>query len=187
MAALTNAEAFFVAVRKITGPLNGQQVNIINKLLFEASSWGKGWLAYGLATGWHEARLMPIEEWGRGKGKPYGKPGRNGGQAPYGRGLVQLTHDSNYERADAELKLKGKLIKNYALALDPDIAVKVLVRGMSAGWFTGKSLSNYIGKDEGTREEFTDARRIINGTDKDALIAGHALRFQDALIAGGWK
>lgn len=186
MAALTNAEAFFVAVRKITGPLNGQQVNIINKLLFAASDWGIGWLAYGLATGWHEARLMPIEEWGRGQGRPYGKIDATG-KAPYGRGLVQLTWAQNYQRADAELKLKGKLAKDYSLALDADIAVNILARGMAKGWFTGKSLATYIGKGLGTFEEFKDARRIINGVDEDALIAGHALRFQDALIAGGWK
>ncbi|WP_022684568.1 hypothetical protein [Sphingobium bisphenolivorans] len=183
---LANAEAFFVGARKITGPINAMQVNIINRLLFAASDWGAGWMAYGLATAWHEARLMPIEESGRGNGRPYGKIDATG-KAPYGRGLVQLTWAKNYQRADEELKLKGKLAKDYALALDPEIAVKILVRGMSAGWFTGKSLATYIGKGLGTFEEFKDARRIINGTDKDALIAGHALRFQDALIAGGWK
>jgi len=184
---LANPGAFFVGVRKVTGMLDQAQVDIVNRLIVAAAEWGAGWLAYGLATAWHEARMKPIEEWGRGKGLPYGKPGRNGGQVPYGRGLVQLTHDTNYERADAELGLGGTLIANYTRALEPDIAVKVLVHGMAAGWFTGKALGNYIGTGLGVLPEFMAARRIINGNDRAALVAGYAVRFQDALIAGGWR
>lgn len=183
---LSSPEAFFASVRKITGSLDQQQVDIINRLLAAASHWGVGWLAYGLATAWHEARLKPIEEWGKGKGREYGKVNSTG-KAPYGRGLVQLTWHANYERADAELGLSGALIKNYDLALDPEIAVQILVRGMEKGWFTGKSLATYIGTGRGALKEFTDARRIINGTDKAALIAGYAEKFQDALAAGGWS
>ncbi|MGE4340850.1 MAG: hypothetical protein AB7E55_33590 [Pigmentiphaga sp.] len=183
--ALANPEAFFAGVRKVTGALDQQQVDIINRLLAAASHWSIGWLAYGLATAWHEARLKPIEEWGKGKGREYGKVNSTG-KAPYGRGLVQLTWHRNYERADEELGLNGALVKDYDLALDPDIAVRVLVRGMEEGWFTGKALGTYIGTGRGTVKEFTDARRIINGTDKAALIAGHAEKFQDALAAGGW-
>ncbi|AMK19321.1 hypothetical protein [Sphingobium sp. MI1205] len=186
MVALSNAGAFFVGVRKITGPLDSQQVDIVNRLLAAAEGWGVAWLAYGLATAWHEARLKPIEEWGKGKGRPYGKVDETG-KAPYGRGLVQLTWAANYQRADDELKLKGKLAKDYALALDPDIAVKILVRGMAKGWFTGKSLATYLGAGLGTDEEFRDCRRIINGSDRAELVAGYALKFQNALVAGGWK
>jgi hypothetical protein len=32
----------------------------------------------------------------------------------------------------------------------------------------------------------TSARRIINGTDKNTKIADEALKFQEALQAGGW-
>lgn len=182
---LKDTQAFYAGVRKVTGPLDQTQVDIIERLLKDASHWGIGWLAYGLATAWHEARLKPIEEWGKGKGHDYGKVNATG-KAPYGRGLVQLTWHQNYQRADDELGLKGTLAANYDRALEPEIAVQILVRGMEKGWFTGKSLGTYIGTGRGAEKEFTDARRIINGTDKAALIAGYAVKFQDALAAGGW-
>jgi putative chitinase len=53
---------------------------------------------------------------------------------------------------------------------------------MVEGWFTGKKLSDYFG---GGRYEPVGARRIINGTDKDDLIAGQCGLFVDALRAAG--
>ncbi len=183
---LANAEAFWTGLRKVTGPLDAVQVDIVNRLFAATTDWRTGWLAYALATAWHESRIKPIEEWGKGKGKSYGKINSTG-KAPYGRGLVQLTWHSNYERADHELGLGGKLASNYDLALDPEIAVKIMVRGMAAGWFTGKSLGTYMGNELGTHGEFVQCRRIINGTDKADMIAGYADRIQNALIAGGRK
>lgn len=182
--ALKDDAAFFTAVRKITGALDQVQVDTINRLLSGAAHWPIGWLAYGLATAWHEARLKPIAEWGQGKGRPYGQPGKYG-QAQYGRGLVQLTWDRNYEWADKALGLGGSLLKNFDRALEPDIAARILILGMETGAFTGKKLADYI-SDRGTPEGFKAARRIINGTDKADLIAGYAERFRDALEAGGW-
>lgn len=149
-------------------------------------------LAYILATVFHETahRMQPIREYGRGKGRPYGSIGRNG-QAPYGRGYVQLTWDENYERADKELGLGGKLVRNYDLALQPSIAVQILFKGMAEGWFTGKSLSDFIDTidepDAYDREEYEGARRIINGVDKKALIASYALIFEKALRNAGYR
>lgn len=183
--ALANPEAFFVAVRKLTGSLDHHQVDIINRLLSAAAHHPIGWLAYEFATAWHESRLKPIEEWGKGKGREYGKINATG-KAPYGRGLVQLTWHANYVKADDELKLGGKLANDYDLALEPDIAVKIMVRGMEEGWFTGKKLATYLPNPRGTHAEFKAARRIINGTDKDEMVAGYAVSFQDALIGGGW-
>lgn len=182
---LKNPEAFFTAIRKITGPLDQVQVDIINRLLTAASAHGLGWIAYEFATAWHEARLKPIEEWGKGKGKAYGAVNSTG-KAPYGRGLVQLTWDANYTKADQKLGLGGALAKNYDLALRPDIAVSIMVRGMEEGWFTGKKLGSYIPKDHAaTLSQFISSRRIINGTDRDDEIAAIAVKIQDALIAGG--
>lgn len=177
--------AFFSGVRKVTGPLNQVQVDTINNLLTRAARWPLSWLAYGLATAWHEARFEPVEEIGKGRGKAYGKPGRHG-QSQHGRGLVQLTWDDNYERADEELELGGRLLADFNLALDPDIAAAILVRGMEEGWFTGKKLADYLPGERGTFKQFEQARRIINGTDKMSLIADHAIGFQDAGSAGGW-
>jgi hypothetical protein len=183
--ALHHPEAFFAKVRRITGSLDQVQVDTINGLLKAASHWPIGFLAYGLATAWHEARLRPIEEIGKGRGKPYGTPGKYG-QAPYGRGLVQLTWDRNYEWADRELGLNGSLLKNFGRALEPEIATQILVKGMEQGAFTGKRLADYM-VDRGTHEAFKRARKIINGTDRDEMIATYADRFQEALDAGGWK
>ena len=181
---LADPAKFFAVVRKITGSLDQVQVDTITRILAGAAHWPVGWLAYGLATAWHEARLKPIPEWGKGAGRPYAKAGKYG-QAQYGRGLVQLTWDANYEWADKALGLDGSLLANFDRALEPDIAARILILGMETGAFTGKKLADYIGE-RGTPANFKSARRIINGTDKADLIADHAVKFQAALDAGGW-
>ena len=182
--ALANPAAFFASLRSITGGFDQKQVNIVNAVLASAAAWPVGWLAYALATAWHEARFTPQREWGLGKGKPYAAPGKYG-QPQYGRGLVQLTWDRNYEWADKALGLKGTLLKNFDLALDPDLSVRILIKGMEDGAFTGRSLSRYV-SDTGTREQFVQARRIINGTDRADDIADIAVNIQAALIRGRW-
>ncbi|SFK44811.1 hypothetical protein SAMN03159338_4284 [Sphingomonas sp. NFR04] len=194
--ALADPAAFFAGVRTVTGQLEQPQVDTINALLATAADWSVAWLAYALGTSWHEARLVPVEEIGRGKGKRYGVAGARmkpvpgassyGGQIPYGRGLVQLTWCDNYELADRELELGGALLKNFDLALSTDVAVRILVRGMEEGWFTGKALRDYLPGPLGAADQFAAARRIINGTDRADMIAAYALKFQAALTAGGW-
>ena len=179
-----DALAFYGGVRQITGPLDQVQVDSINRILAKAAHHPIGWVAYELATAWHEARFKPQAEWGLGKGRPYAQSGKYG-QPQYGRGFVQLTWDRNYEWADRALGLDGALLKNFDLALQPDIAASILVRGMEDGAFTGKSLSDYV-SERGTPAEWVQARRIVNGTDKAQLIAVYAERFRDALDAGQW-
>lgn len=183
---LQDPKAFYAAVRAITGRLDQAQVDTIERLLKGAAHWPVPWLAYGLATAWHEARLKPIAEWGKGRGRPYAKRGKYG-QSQYGRGLVQLTWDANYEKADKALGLGGALLRDFDLALDPDIAARILVWGMEMGAFTGRRLSDCIRGDVGRHNDFIAARAIINGKDKAALIADYAERFQAALWAGKWK
>lgn len=185
---LTNSDAFFADVRKITGGLDQEQVDVINSIVSQAAQakWPTGYLAYGLATAWHEARFKPQNEWGKGKGRPYAAKGKYG-QPQYGRGLVQLTWDRNYEWADKALALNGALLKNFDLANRADIASGILIKGMQDGAFTGKKLRDYITGGLGSIDGFTQARRIINGTDKAGLIANLALQFQNALAKGGYK
>ena len=175
--------AFFSGVRDAFGVMDQDQVDGFNVLLTAMAEWPVTWAAYGLATAWHETAhtMQPIAEYGRGKGRKYGAPGRNRGQVAYGRGYVQLTWDDNYERADGELGLNGALIADYNLAMKPDIAARILVRGMAEGWFTGKANRDYLPGD------YVGARRIINGSDRAEMIAGHARAFQAALINGGWS
>lgn len=148
-------------------------------------------LAYILATTFHETahRMQPIAEYGKGKGRKYGVKGKYG-QVPYGRGYVQLTWDFNYEKADKELKLGGTLLKDFDLALRPEIAVQILFKGMEQGWFTGKKLRDFIDtideNDVEDQREFEEGRRVINGVDKKKLIANYALIFEKALKAAGY-
>lgn len=178
-------EPFFATVRSKLGRLNQKQVDGFNAILEATKAHVTSHRAYTLATAWHETAMtmQPISEYDKGRGRAYGVPGRNGGQIAYGRGYVQLTWDDNYERMDRELRLNGKLVKNYELANDPKIAADIMVVGMANGVFTGKSLNDFLTSDRGNIETFTKARRIINGTDKDRQIAQYALIFQEALNA----
>jgi hypothetical protein len=193
---LQDPHTFFVNVRMITGALDQVQIDTINSLLGGAAHWPISWLAYGLATAWHEARFKPIPEWGKGKGKPYAKPGKYK-QPQYGRGLVQLTWDYNYEWADKALSdagviKKNELLTNFDLALKPIVAAFFLVKGMEQGAFCGDkqgrhSLARHLPTEMATLENFIPARRIINGTDRAADIADLAVRFLRAIALGGWK
>ena len=192
--ALAKPMGFFDYLRgtNILGPtLTQPEVEGCNALLAAMGSafWGPGWTAYGLATTYHETAgtMQPLKEYGRGKGKAYGKPGKYG-QPQYGRGYVQLTWDRNYEKADSALGLAGRLVANFDLALDPAIAAAILVRGMQEGWFTGKKLSDFMAIEQaGSKEDFRRSRVIINGRDRDTLIAGYAVSFQQALKEGEWS
>jgi putative chitinase len=62
------------------------------------------------------------------------------------------------------LELGGKLSADPDLALQPDIAARVMVHGMEGGWFTGKRLSDYLPlSGKAGFDAYTAARRIING------------------------
>lgn len=190
---LRNPKGFFDHMRasKIMGPsLSPEEVGGCGAILdaCAGAAWPLSWTAYGLATAYHEtaATLQPIREYGRGKGRKYGVPGKHG-QIAYGRGYVQLTWDTGYEKADQKLGLGGRLTSNYELALDPEIAAAIMVRGMAEGWFTGKKLADYLPSDgPSSVQPYREARRIINGTDKADLIASHAMTFQEALMKGSW-
>ena len=107
----------------------------------------------------------------------------------HGRGYVQLTGRSNYERASK--KLNNDFVLNPWLVKDPRYAWPIMRTGMAEGWFTGKSLNSYIDDiDESDSEDFreyTNARRIINGTDKATTIAQLAVDFEYALRTSGYS
>ena len=144
------------------------------------------WLAYVLATTYHEtaATMRPIAEFGKGKGRPYGAPDHETGQAYYGRGYVQLTWKVNYQAAQkttlnlATLTHDVPFVAQPDLALDPMYAAQIAINGMCNGWFTGKCLANYLTT---THTDYVQARRIINGMDKAELIAEYAEQAEMAL------
>ena len=140
------------------------------------------WLAYALGTTHHEcmedgvATMQPIEETGRGAGRWYDKPDPETGFVYYGRGFVQLTHKANYEKAGEKLGID--LVHEPALALQPDIAAKILLRGMTEGWFTGARFDWYFND---KREDWINARRIVNALIRAELVAGYSKLYFDAL------
>ena len=193
---LANPAAFFKAARVLAGPLDQVQVDTINRLAEGAAHWPMSWLAYGLATAWHEARLAPIREKGGAAylskydtgrlAKALGNtPEADGDGIKYaGRGLVQLTGRTNYKRAGEHLGID--LLGNPDLALAPDVAASILIWGMETGAFTGKKLASYLNGPRGSLEQFRQSRRIINGLDRASEIAKYAEKFQEALESGGW-
>ena len=187
---------FFDGVRAnlFNGTLNQSQVDGMNYLLevwewaFEANNPNDGtmWLAYALATFFHETAqtMQPIEEYGKGSGKSYGQPTGPYNQCYYGRGHVQLTWDTNYKNGQQYIKDRyGKEVSIYPDAsnmLDPETSALISYDGMVYGWFTGVGLPKYLSKSKGI-EDPVNARRIVNGTDCAQQIAGYYWKFKAAL------
>lgn len=171
---------FFDSVRQDFGKLSQKQVDGFNALVREGFNRGlsKPQIAYVLATTWHETAttMQPIEEYGKGKGRPYGRKDSATGHAYYGRGYVQLTWKENYGKMGDLLGVD--LVNHPEKALDPAIAAQIIYEGMTRGTFTGKKLGHYINSN---MKDYRNARRIVNGTDRAALIAAHAEKFEDAL------
>lgn len=204
-----NRATFFTQVRSklFKGKLTQYQVDGMEAILDE---WEKSgytdlrWLAYMLATTYHETAktMQPIKEYGRGKGRPYGTWYKNSkgviysftnytkkktylfDNSPhlyYGRGFVQLTWWDNYYLMGKLLNID--LLNNPDLALDMHVATKILFEGMTKGKsnrgdFTGVSLETYFNS---TKEDWRNARKIINGLDKADLIASYGKTFYTIL------
>jgi len=182
-----NTGAFFTTVRNRLGSLKQSQVDGFNTVLAAISGDPLAFAAYELATTWHEtnATMRPVreaywlpEEWRKEHLRYY---------PWYGRGYVQLTWDFNYQRADRELGLNGALIATPDKAMEPAIAAQILHLGMNEGWFTGVSLKKVLpASGIATREQYMNARTIINGRDKADQIEDYAQVFERALRDGGW-
>jgi putative chitinase len=181
-----------------TGTLTQSQVDGQNFIL---KAWQQyvpdhdvRWLAYFLATAYHETAqaMWPVEENGKGANYSYGKPDPETGETYYGRGFVQLTWKTNYQRADKELNLVGEesCVKRASNQLDPVISARTGYRGMVEGWFRSpNTFGKYFSP---TVEDAYNAREIING-DKTTvpkwsngvsignLVKGYYQKFLDAL------
>lgn len=190
-----NRQIFFNEIRSslFSGRLTQSQVDGIN---FKLDAFDRinitddRWRAYMLATSYHETAktMQPIEEYGKGKGRPYGqklKHSRKQYTHPdklyYGRGDVQLTWYENYELMGRLLNIP--LLEQPELALKPEISARIMIEGMTKGKsnrgdFTGVSLETYFNS---TKNDPVNARRIINGLDKAELIAGYYYKFLEAL------
>lgn len=190
---MINRDSFFFHIRaSLFHSMTQSQVDGCNAIL---DAWVKfrpyadlRWVAYALATAYREtaATMQPIGEYGKGAGHSYGQPAGPFGKCYYGRGLVQLTWESNYQKATTRLHGLGalpadkSLVEDPELALKPDIAAAIMIDGMEEGWFTGKKLGDYFSL---VSDDPTNARRIINGVDHAEEIAGHHDQFLSALSA----
>lgn len=193
---IPNQALFFSTVRTTLfgGKLTQAQVDGLSAII---RNWPEKqdarWIAYSLATAYHETgrTMEPVRETFaksdaearlKLKSRAYAKGDSETGHAYYGRGLVQLTWRVNYEEWGAELGVD--LVNNPDFALDLTNAAKILVGGMMKGTFTGKTLARYFNE---ITDDPRNARRIINGTDRAADIAGYHAQFLDALLKAGVK
>lgn len=166
---------------------------------WEATSPGNDdrWLAYMLATAFHEtARTMqPVREtlaatdvkaiailnraFARGQlpwvSNPYWRPDAQG-KSWLGRGLVQLTHKTNYAKMSP---LVGEdLVADPAKAMQMDVAIRIMFIGMEKGSFTGARLDQFFNPG---REDWVNARKIINRLDRALQIADYGRAFYGAI------
>jgi len=192
---MINRDIFFNSVRAslFGGKLSQAQVDGMNYLLevwetyFEEPNPrdGNKWLAYCMATVYHETgkKMQPVEEVGKGKGKKYGVATGPYNKIYYGRGHVQLTWDYNYKKAQEQLQknynIDMPLYQHPEKMLQNEPSALVLYDGMTNGWFTGLGLPRYFNS---TTEDPTNARRVVNGTDKAQTIAGYYNKFKPAIV-----
>lgn len=187
-----NRAVFFDAIRPLFGGLSTDQVRGLEILLASVDGLPVRHQAYVLATAFHEtaATMQPVREtlaktdaeaarrleraWKAGKmpwvKTPYWRA--DNGKYWIGRGYVQLTHKVNYERAGKRMGVD--LVADPSAAMSPMLAARIIVQGMSEGWFTGVKMSDCA--------TYRDMRKVVNGMDRADMIAGYAAKFETALL-----
>jgi len=94
----------------------------------------------------------------------------------YGRGYVQVTWKTNYQKYAEVLGID--LVNNPDLALDSYNSLLILVHGFRTGAFTGKKITNYINEN---KIDYVNARRCINALDKAHEIAAIAREYERSI------
>ena len=154
---------------------NSTKDDVISAIKAECKAQGIGLnsqIAYVLATTeWESAQTFkPVkeafwlsEDWRRDNLRYY---------PYYGRGYVQITWDYNYKKFSSILGID--LLSNPELALNPNIALFILVHGFKTGAFTGRKITDYVTQQS---VDFINARRCINGLDKASQISALANKY----------
>lgn len=185
------------------GPtLDKNEVDGVNVILDVFENAPISWVAYALATAWHETvgTMQPIKERGSNAyftrmydvtGEKPDRARRNGNTKPgdgpkyCGRGYVQLTWKNNYAWLGKTIGVD--LVKTPDNAMVPAIAAEIMATGMTEGLFTGVQFEDCLPRDGLAHGlDFARARTIINGRDDAEQIAVYAIAFQRALVAADW-
>lgn len=201
---------FFAAVRAplFGGRLSTNQVNGMEAILteWEAKPFDTRWLAYMLATTFHESdnTMCAVSEnlnysasgllatfpkyFTSAQANVYSRqPERIANRAYASRmGNGDETSGDGWRyRGRGLVQITGH--DNYAKygiadnpdkALDPVKAVEILFDGMTNGRFTGRKLADFF---SATVTDWVGARKIINGSDRANDIAGYAKKFLAAI------
>ena len=177
---LSNLQAQEKQAQATPAPSNPAPLTGFNKdeglLIQEAKKQGasNNQIAYILGTAKHESdNFKTMSEYASGNGyegrQDLGNTQAGDGAKYKGSGYVQITGRNNYAKYG---QLTGlDLINNPSLAQDPKTSAFITVNGMLNGNFTGAKLSDYVNNN---KNDFINARRTVNGTDKAQLIANYA-------------
>ena len=198
-----NRDFFFDHTRQtlFKGSLHQSQLDgmtaILDKWETESSKDDDRWLAYMLGTTHHETgrSMQPVREtfaatddeaikrlekaWHAGKmpwvKSPYWRRDADG-KSWLGRGFVQVTHKDNYRKLGTAIGID--LLTDPDRAMDLDTALKVLFVGMRNGLFTSVKLSDFFNV---SKEDWVNARKIINGLESADLVASYAKTYYAAI------
>jgi hypothetical protein len=141
----------------------------------EAQRLTKPQIAYVLATAEHESdSFNTLEEYSSGnqyEGRStLGNNQPGDGPRYKGRGYVQLTGRRNYTLYSGITGLE--LVKLPVLAMNwPSLSVFIIVDGMMRGVYTGQRLDRFV---NAGKQDFFNARRVVNGHDRAQKIADQA-------------
>lgn len=162
--------------------LQGDAVRLIASYADEYKIEDVKQVAYMLATCYHECRFKSIVEIRAQKGTTiYRMQNKYWASGYYGRGYVQLTWKKNYEKFSPIVGLD--LAKFPNLVLRPQIGARILVVGMKDGLFSGKKLADYFpGKGADVEPDWLNARKIVNGTFQNELVAKAAVKILGVLF-----
>lgn len=209
-----NRAKFFATARisLFDGRLAQPQVDGMDAILNEWEARGLTdlrWLAYMLATAYHETgqTMQPIVEnlnySATGLQKTFARYFTAREAQLYARRPEAIANRAYADRMDNGSEASGDgwryrgrgLVqitgrRNYRMfgledqperATDLGTAIRIMFTGMTSGVFTGDKLADYFA---GARADWTGARRIINGQDRAGDIADYGRRFLVALEAG---
>lgn len=186
-----NYDGFFKDYRAKFGAIKKSETVTAIKAIIDANNqygFTVPQVAYLLATAYHETAhdFIPKREFGSASYfiRRYWENARQrawlGNDTPEeavkycGRGLVQITGEVNYERFG--------IADNPDKALELNTAIRIIYVGMRDGVFTGRKIAHYINAD---KKDYYNARRVINGIDKAAQIAGYAESIEHILKNNG--